>query len=161
MKNFKDAFDELMGTEGGFWDDPVGGATMWGVTERVARLWGYKGRMQDLPLNVAQDIAKKEYWDRYQCDKMPITIAFQVFDTAYNGGRPVHWLQDAVGVEADGDLGPVTLAAANAADPCRVALLFNYERLRYMTSLKNWSPNSRGWARRIAANLKHAAQLKE
>lgn len=158
MKTFEDAFRVLMGTEQGFWDDPVGGPTMWGVTERVARLWGYKGDMRDLPLPVARDIAKKEYWDRFKCDQMPVAIAFQVFDTAYNGGRPVLWLQKALGVTQDGKLGPLTLAATQSADPCRVALLFNTERLRYMSSLTNWSANSRGWVRRIADNLELAAQ---
>ena len=157
MKNFADAFDALMFTEKGYWNDPVGGPTMWGVTERVARKNGYKGNMRDLPIGVAQSIAKSEYWDKYKCDQMPMVIAFQVFDTAYNGGRPIHWLQDAVGVTADGVFGPKTLAAVYATDPYRIVLLFNAARIKYLTGLVNWSPNSRGWARRIAENLEHAA----
>lgn len=151
--NFDDAFKSLINIEGGFWDDPVGGPTMYGVTERVARAWGYKGDMRQLSLPTARAIAKSEYWDRFKCDQLPYAIAYQVFDTAYNGGRPVHWLQQAVGAVADGIIGAKTIAAVRAADPAKVILSFNASRIQYQTSLKNWSSNSRGWARRIAENL--------
>ena len=150
---FDDAFKALMNVEGGYWDDPVGGPTMYGVTERVARAWGYKGDMKLLPLASAKSIAKSEYWDRYQCDQFPYAIAFQVFDTAYNGGKPVQWLQEAVKTTADGIIGAKTIAAVRAADTGRVIASFNASRLRYLTGLKNWSTNSRGWALRIADNL--------
>lgn len=157
MKTFEQCFNVLMNTEKGYWDDPVGGPTMWGITERVARKNGYKGDMHKLPISLAHSIAKTEYWDKYKCDDMPMVIAFQIFDTAYNGGRPVFWLQSAVGVTADGVIGPKTIAAVYATDPLRIVLLFNAARIKYLTGLTNWSPNSRGWARRIADNLEHAA----
>lgn len=161
MSNFEKAFNVLIGHEGGFSDrdaaaDP-GGKTMYGVTERVARAWGYTGEMHQLPLATAKAIAKKEYWDRYSCDQFPYQIAFQVFDTAYNGGHAVKWLQAAVGVVADGVIGAKTIAAVRAADPARVVARFNAERLTYLTGLSNWAQNSKGWARRIAANLKEGA----
>jgi lysozyme family protein len=151
--NFDNAFAALMNVEGGYWDDPVGGPTMYGVTERVARAWGYAGDMRQLPLATARSIAKSEYWDRFKCDQLPYAIAYQVFDTAYNGGRPAQWLQQAVGVVADGIIGAKTLAAVHAADPGKVILAFNAARIQYLTSLKNWPSNSKGWARRIAENL--------
>jgi hypothetical protein len=33
----------------------------------------------------------------------------------------------------------------------------NAERLDFMTRLKNWPHHGRGWARRIAANLRYGA----
>jgi hypothetical protein len=39
------------------------------------------------------------------------------------------------------------------ADPAKVILSFNASRILYLTSLKNWPGNSKGWARRIAENL--------
>lgn len=153
MSTFDDAFTRLIGHEGGYWDDPVGGATNWGITERVARAWGYKGAMQELPSETAKQIAKAKYWDVYQCDQLPPAIAYQVFDTAYNGGYAAKWLQECVGVTADGVIGAHTIAAARASDPAKVVAAFNGKRLLYMTGLANWSPNSRGWARRVAQNL--------
>lgn len=151
--DFDSAFQDIMNVEKGYWNDPVGGPTMYGVTERVARANRYYGDMRLLPLSTASAIAKSEYWDRFKCDLMPYPIAYQVFDTAYNGGKPIQWLQEAVGVAADGIIGPVTLAAVKAADTGRVVASFNASRIRYLTSLKNWAANSRGWALRIAANL--------
>jgi lysozyme family protein len=109
--------------------------------------------MRQLPLETARSIAKSEYWDRFQCDQFAPAIGYQVFDTAYNGGKPVQWLQQAVGAVADGIIGAKTIAAVRAADPAKVLLRFNAARLRYLTSLSNWPGNSKGWARRIADNL--------
>jgi lysozyme family protein len=154
---FDHAFATIADIEGGFSDrdmqaDP-GGATKYGVTERVARLWGYKGDMRDLPLTTAREIAKAWYWDKYQCDQLDPHVAYQVFDAAYNGGYPVRWLQECVGARPDGVIGPATIAAARAADPWRTVALFNAKRLTYLTDLNNWPQNARGWTRRIARNI--------
>lgn len=159
MSSFDDAFDALIGNEGRFVDnlaDP-GGATMWGVTERVARAWGYTGAMQDLPLGTAKAIAKKNYWDPYQCDQFDPRVAFQLFDAAYNGGRPAQWLQQAAGVATDGVIGPITISAVRAADPLKIVILFNASRIVYYTSLGTWESFGKGWANRIANNLRRAA----
>jgi lysozyme family protein len=76
-----------------------------------------------------------------------------VFDAAYNGGHPALWLQKAVGVKMDGIIGPVTIAAVNAADPLQVIMRFNSYRLSYFTALSTWETFGRGWANRIARNL--------
>lgn len=153
MANFDQAFDRLMNVEKGFWDDPVGGPTMFGVTESVARAAGYTGDMRDLPKVLAKQIAKAKYWDVYQCDQFNPAIGFQVFDAAYNGGHPAQWLQQAVGAKVDGRIGAMTVAAVRQADPWMVIALFNSYRLAYMVSCKNFKENSAGWALRIAANL--------
>jgi lysozyme family protein len=159
--SFDQAFSTIAGVEKGFSDrdkqaDP-GGATKYGTTERVARAWGYQGDMRDLPLDTAKAIAKAAYWDKYQCDQFDPRIAYQVFDAAYNGGFPVKWLQECVGVPADGVLGAKTIAAVRAADVWKTVALFNAKRQLYMTDLHNWPENARGWARRIATNIIGAA----
>ena len=98
--NFQENWERLVGIEGGFVDDPSdsGGATKFGVTERVARRHGYQGPMRDLPLGTAMDIAKIEYWDPMQLDELsqifPL-VAGELFDTGYNTGtaRAVRFLQ--------------------------------------------------------------------
>lgn len=155
MSAFDDAFVALIGNEGGYSNNPAdpGGETMYGITARVARAQGYPGPMIDLPLDAAKRIAKAWYWDRYYCDQFDPRLAFQVFDAAYNGGKPVAWLQSAVGVEADGIMGPVTLAAIGAADPLKVVMRFLAYRLRYFGDLSTWPQFGHGWANRIASNL--------
>lgn len=155
MTAFDDAFTELMGNEGGYSNNPAdpGGETMWGITKRVAVANGYTGAMQDLPQDTAKAIAKSEYWDRYSCDSFDPRIGFQVFDAAYNGGPAARWLQEAAEVQPDGVIGPVTIAAVNAADPLRIIMRFDSYRLTYLASLDTFPTFGRGWANRIAHNL--------
>lgn len=155
---FDEAFDRLMGHEGGYAnhpDDP-GGETMWGITKRVARMHGYAGDMRTLPMSTAKEIARKEYWDAVKADKLPEAVRFDVFDAAYNSSpeQATLWLQRAAGVDDDGKLGPMTLIAVNEKDPQAVAARFNGYRLDTLNDLKNWRSFSGGWAQRIADNLK-------
>lgn len=155
ITDFNGAFDRLIENEGGYSDHPsdTGGKTMYGVTETVARQWGYQGAMKDLPLDTAKQIAKAYYWTPNRCDQLPPAIAFHVFDTAYNGGAAVRWLQQAAGVTADGIIGAKTVAAVRDANPAALVMAFNALRLGYLANLKTWPDFSRGWTRRIIRNM--------
>lgn len=155
--DFERAFDLLITHEGGFSnhpDDP-GGATMYGVTEVVARAEGYIGPMRDLSLDFAKQVYRKRFWDACRCDQMPDVIRYPLFDAAVNSGpsQAIKWLQVAVGVKADGVIGPITQQTVNVlpAQVTRQKMIGN--RLRFMTNLNNWPSFSKGWARRIAAIL--------
>lgn len=160
MSAFDDAFEALIGNEGGYSNNPAdpGGETMWGVTARVARAEGYTGSMNLLPLATAKAIAKRRYWDVARCDEMDPRLAFQVFDTVYNGGSAIKWLQQAVGADPDGIIGPATLAALKRADPLQIIMRFNAHRLLYLGNLKTWPTFGHGWANRIAMNLLKGAE---
>lgn len=155
--DFNRAFDLLITHEGGFNnhpDDP-GGATMYGVTEVVARAEGYTGPMRELSLDFAKQVYKKRYWDACKCDQMPDVIRYPLFDAAVNSGpsQAIKWLQISAGVKADGIIGPMTQQTVNVlpAQVTRQKMIGN--RLRFMTNLNNWPSFSKGWARRIAAIL--------
>lgn len=156
---FDQSFDLLMTHEGGFSNRPFsedpGGATMYGVTERVAREHGYTGAMQDLTLEFAKSVYRKSYWDKCRCDELPDNLRYAVFDAAVNSGpgQAAKWLQSSVGVKADGAIGQMTIASVKAANSLIVEKQMIGKRLRFMTDLKNWTANSRGWSRRIAALL--------
>lgn len=159
MSSFDDAFDALIGNEGGYSNNPKdpGGETMWGVTARVARAAGYTGAMRDLPRDMAKAIARRLYWDPLHLDQFDPRVAFQIFDANYNGGNPVIWMQGAAGVRVDGILGPQTIAAIQATEPMRFILRWNALRLTYFASLATWATFGKGWTRRIAANLTKGA----
>jgi len=156
--NFDQAFDALIGNEGGYSYDPAdpGGETMWGITARVARRNGYTGDMRMLPRETAKGIAEHEYWMPAKCGDLPPLLRFQMLDAAYNSGatQATLWLQRALDVPADGVLGPATLAAVNAADPMVTAILFDSQRLDFLTDRPTWGMFGRGWAKRIARNLR-------
>jgi lysozyme family protein len=156
--DFDQAFDELLGHEGGYANHPSdpGGETMWGITRRVALKEGYMGDMHSLPRETAKDIYRRKYWDAVMADRLPETVRYTVFDAAVNSGphQAISWLQRALDVGEDGLIGPLTLDAANKASGLKLGILFNAERLDFMTSLPTWGAFGRGWSRRIVANLK-------
>lgn len=150
---FDDAIKRVLLHEGGYSDhaaDP-GGKTMYGITEAVAREVGFRGNMNELPLDLAKRIYKDRYWDAVRGDELPASIRYPMFDAAVNSGprQSVLWLQKALGVTADGVLGPVTIAHSFANERGLAAKLLA-QRLRFMTNLPTWPSFGRGWARRIA-----------
>lgn len=150
--NFDIAFNVLLKHEGGFSShssDP-GGKTRYGITEAVARRVGYKGAMEELPLDLAKRIYLEEYWKPVRADELPPAVRYAVFDAAVNSGvrQSILWLQRALGVADDGVLGPRTLAAANAANPDALRARLISQRLRFLTNLNTFGAFGRGWTRR-------------
>lgn len=129
MDAFAEAFENVIGIEGGYTDDPKdsGGATRYGITERVARAHGYVGDMRNLPLGTAQAIYRAQYWDLLRLDEIARfsrRIAHELFDTAVNMGVGVAggFLQrslnafnrnaaDYPDVTVDNVIGPMTVSA--------------------------------------------------
>lgn len=155
--NFDRAFTRILGHEGAYSnhaDDP-GGETMWGVTIAVARASGYRGQMRDLTQDQAKAIYRRLYWDSVKADQLPSQVRYAVFDGAVNSGvgQSIRWLQRALGVADDGRIGPITIAAAMAADPEVLYRKLIGARLIFMTDLSTWRSFGKGWARRIAGLL--------
>jgi len=156
--DFDQAFDKLLGHEGAFVDHPSdpGGATRWGITERVAIANGYTGSMRQFPQEKAKEIYRAKYWDAVHADKLPPDLRFSLFDAAVNSGvkQAVVWLQRAMDVGDDGVFGPLTLLAAQRCNGYRMAVKLNAERLDFMTSLPTWGHFGKGWSRRVVENLR-------
>lgn len=70
MANFEIAIPKLLKAEGGYVNHPndTGKETNMGITIKVAREWGYKEEMKDLPQELAEFIYKKDYWDKMSLD---------------------------------------------------------------------------------------------
>lgn len=158
MTDFDTVFDRLMGHEGGYVNDPAdpGGETKWGISKR-----SYPD--EDIP-NLSQERAKalfrRDFWNRIHADSLHDGVAAQLADFAYHSGpeTAVRYFQRALGVADDGHWGPVSQAAAAQMSETDQIMRLAAERLDYMTRLANWPHAGRGWARRIAANLRYAAE---
>lgn len=129
---FERAFVHTVGIEGNYSNNPKdrGGPTRWGITERVARAFGYAGDMRDLPIETAKEIYCEQYWRLIRLDDVAALsqpIALEMFDTAVNCSQQyaVLCLQRALNVfnreqtlyadiVADGLIGRLTLAALKA-----------------------------------------------
>jgi len=129
MTLFDEYIDEIIKVEGGYVDNPKdsGGPTKYGITERVAKRYGYHGHMSELPLSLAKQIYREEYWDRMSLDEIEAispSIVKELLDTGINQGvgRAGEYLQTALNVlnregkdfkdiPVDGDVGPATVRA--------------------------------------------------
>ena len=154
--NFDQAFEALIGHEGGYVNHPAdpGGETKFGISKRA-----HPGEdIANLTLERAKQIYFLHYWGAAGCDVVPDPIKFDLFDMAVNSGikASVRTLQYAVKETPDGLLGPRTLQAIQSMPASRLIARFNGERLEFMTNLPTWATFGRGWARRIASNLRAA-----
>lgn len=159
--SFDQIFERCMGHEGGYVNHPKdpGGETNWGVTIGTARANGYNGAMRSMTRIQAKEIYRKAYWERAKCAQYHSALGFQMFDAAINHGigNAIRMLQRAVGVADDGVVGKQTLEAINQKTIDDALVLFNATRLEFYTKLKTFDTFGRGWTRRVASNLRHAA----
>lgn len=153
--------------EGGFVDnarDP-GGATNMGIT--AATLARARGRpvttaeVRGLEKTEAAAIYRRLYWEAVCGDDLPAGIDHVVFDLAVNSGpsRAARLLQRVLGVEEDGRIGPVTLAALCRSDPMTTIGTMTQARLEFLQRLSTWTVFGRGWRRRVAAVEREAIAM--
>lgn len=154
--DFNLTFDRLIGHEQGYANDPndPGGETNWGISKRS---------YPELDiLNLTREDAKaiyfRDFWTPIGGESLPASVSFQLFDFAVNSGieTAVRYFQRALGVADDGYFGPESRKAASIMDEPDMIMGLTAERLDFMTRLKNWPNHGKGWARRIAKQLKFA-----
>ena len=161
---FEEIVSKTIKHEGGYVDHPNdrGGKTKYGITETVARNYGYEGRMQDLSKETAKEIYRQEFWDKVKADEFDEEIAYVLFDTAVNmgTGRAVMLLQETYNrvtpdnnISVDGIVGPETIGAVNQADREHILLGYIAGRTqRYFDIVDNNDSQKvfiRGWLSRM------------
>ena len=97
--------DGILDREGRYVNHPSdpGGATNWGITQRVARANGYQGDMRTLPKATARDIYRREYIEKpgfLPIAEIDPLVAEEVIDSGVNAGqaRAALWFQQALNV---------------------------------------------------------------
>jgi len=161
--SFRTALAHVLAHEGGYSNHPAdpGGPTMKGIIQRV---YDADRRARDLPPRPVRQIAESElvaiyrrqYWDAIAGDALPPGIDYLLFDCAVNSGpvQAAKWVQRALAVPVDGQVGAVTCAAAAeaVAQGRRAALVDAVcdRRLVMLRSLRTWPVFGAGWARRVA-----------
>lgn len=157
MLDFDLAFDRLIGHEAGYVDDPndPGGETKWGISKRS---------YPDLDIKIltrdnAKAIYLRDFWNHIDADCLFDGVAWQLFDFAVNSGiqTVIRAYQRALDVADDGAFGPISKAASKAMSETDQIMLINAERLEFMTRTRNWPHHGKGWARRIAGNLRYGS----
>jgi lysozyme family protein len=168
QSNWEQSFELMLGSEGGFSDDPRDngnklpdgrlGSTMLGVTQYNWENWiGHQVTHEQMKKLTPADVKpfyKKKFWDACRCNDLPDGIDYLVFDFAVNAGvgRSAKTLQSAVGATPDGSIGPLTLAAVNAYNnPETVINLFSIAKEEFYRGLSNFNVYGEGWLNRVAA----------
>lgn len=164
---FERALTLVLRHEGGFSRHPQdpGGATNFGITlETLSRARGHPvsvADVRDLTMEEAAAIHRRFYWEPIRADELPPGLDLALFDLAVHSGphRAVMLLQAALGVEADGLIGPVTLEAARTTNSAEAIRLLTRERLGFLSRLAVWPVFGRGWRRRVLTVEQEAIRL--
>ena len=170
MSMFDKSFERVFKNEGGFQNDPkdrgnwtsgrIGVGQLLGTKYGISAMTYPTLDIRNLSYEAARAIYKRDWWDKLGMERYPQALQYQMFDAALNhgSGRANKMLQRAVGAMPDGIIGPNTRAKVAATDPNDLLLMFLSERLEFFTHVTTWDRFGKGWARRIAHNLKIAAQ---
>lgn len=143
------AFDLLMLNEGNYVNNPndPGGETKYGISKKA-----YPDLdIENLTLEQAKKIYKRDYWDRCKCSFIPDSLSIALFDFAVNSGtkKAITYLQKALEVTADGVIGNQTIGACNREPTKKVLEKYMDLRLDFLMSLKNWKYFGNGWGKRV------------
>jgi uncharacterized protein (TIGR02594 family) len=171
---FERALAHVLEMEGGYDDDPYdpGGPTNMGITlAEYARDRGVevtadnlatlKADLKSIPPATVRRIYHDRYWVPASCPELPTALAFFHFDAAVNQGvaGAARMLQQSVGADIDGELGPLTLAAI-AAQPVVLTLAAYADiRRQHYRSLSQFWRFGKGWLRRVDRTLELAQAI--
>jgi lysozyme family protein len=157
--NFEAALAHVLKSEGGYVNDPrdPGGRTNLGCTQATwEEFVGHPVSETDMRNLTPKDVAplyKRKFWDKVAGDDLPAGLDYAVFDAAINSGpgRAAKWLQEVVGVTADGAIGKGTLAAVATFKTQDLIKAYNDKRLKFLQSLPTFGAFGKGWSTRVAS----------
>ena len=160
---FNDAFDEVIGLEGGYSDDPddAGGETNWGISKR-----SYPNvNIATLTKEDAKQIYWEDFWNRLLLSQvLQPSIAAEIFEQAVNfgGSQAVIHVQYALrlmgkNLIVDGQMGPTTLghiaSLPGKHKDAYLKCLNGLQFIKYREIVEN-NPSQKkyfvGWLRRVA-----------
>lgn len=161
--NFDLFLDKMLELEGGYVNDPndAGGETNYGVTRAT---WDKYLEDFDVPYSsmrsmMFSDVAKiyeHYFWNEVNAKDLPSGIDIIIADTAVNSGvfRAGIILQDVLGVNRDGIIGPETIRAVNNMNTKLLLHLLYARRREYYHDIGHIRNNTRflmGWYNRLNA----------
>ena len=155
---YNKAFDLLMINEGGYVNNKhdKGGKTNYGVTQATFNTWNkLKGRpmreVKDITLDEAKELYHELYWLKFKCDRFPDALSVALFDFCVQSQppRPTKFLQQCLGVTADGITGNQTIGVAWSKPLKPVIKEYFDKRIAYYMTLDSWKHFGNGWSNRI------------
>jgi len=148
--------------EGGYVNNPndPGGATNLGITQTTydnyRKSLGLPPKdVKDITLEETQSIYYTNYWSSTGAGELPPKLAVVYFDACVNTGpqQATKDLQRALGIPADGSIGPTTFGAAQTADTVTATRSYIETRRVFYTNLASNKPELQeflpGWLKRL------------
>lgn len=173
-EGFEWSLERILEFEGGYTDDPFdpGGPTNKGITLAVFAAYRnealtdasrepLKAALRRIADSDVRRIYFERYWRPARCSDLPPALAHFHFDCAVNQGvaGAARMLQSTLGVDVDGEIGPITLAAARSRTlPTTLQRYAQTRRDRYR-SLRHFWRFGRGWLARVDKALAQALSL--
>lgn len=181
MADIKIALPKVLKHEGGYVNDPLdnGGETICGIARKSWPNWsGWKKvdtKLKNIPSSqktkTANELLKdsefmldvqsfyaSNFWTPLRLNEVhDQAVAENIFDFAVNSGiqRAVKKLQIVLKITADGQLGPNTLKAINAANPDKLVEEYKTSRRNFIHAIVRANPSQarfiNGWLNRVEA----------
>lgn len=164
--NFQTSLKMVLQSEGGNDNDPAdhGGRTSRGITQHEYDAWRHLKGLPPLdvwkaPQADIDTIYHDEYWEPL-CDSLPAGLDYLVFNNNVLDGphRSAVLLQEALGVNADGRIGPITRLAISQCSPTSVIVKYSDASAAFYKGLHQ-PKFLRGWLNRVAFVEKNALQM--
>lgn len=159
--SYSTALRLTLGSEGGVSDHPrdPGGLTNFGITQAVYDAFRVAHGISKRSVRLIESgevsmIYEDQYARPIMFNRLPAGVDYAVFDFAVNSGvnRASKALQTIVGVEADGHIGLVTIAAVRAAcerNEERLIEQISEARQAFVEKLDTFATFGKGWTKRI------------
>lgn len=164
--------DLLAAKEGGVSDRPLavdpGGLTNRGITRDTLAEWRKRpvsdNEILELTKDDAEAIASAMYWNPVRADDLPGGVDLMTADFAFNSGpkQAVKTLQRTLGfadADVDGYIGPLTLGQARQWVPAELINAYRDARVAFLSELKNYRANRKGWLARCDEMCKLALSV--
>lgn len=162
MERFQKIFDYLLRVEGGYSDDKYdsGGKTKYGIIEKEARAYGFKGDMRDLDIPFARSIYDRKYYhgnrlNEVNDDRVALSICDWIVNSGNWGAKKAQYALNSLGfnLTVDGKIGNKTIEALNKVNPDEFLKIYHELQRDFYHSVVAARPTQRaflkGWLNRV------------
>ena len=158
---FNKAFENVIGVEGGFSDDPKDPGNWTGGKEGIGKLNGTKYgvsaaaypslEIKTISLDDAKAVYHRDYWQVINGDDFSFPVSNTLFDCAVNSGcaSAAKLFQKALEMSSDGKIRKQTIAAAQSKDQTELLIDFLTARAVFYARLAKFELYGKGWMKRL------------
>jgi len=171
MKNYDDAFEFVIGAEGGFTADPndrgnwdtgiIGQGNLKGTKYGISAMSYPHLDIEHLEIDDAKAIYRNDYWLPLGCNYISYPKALVIFDCGVNQGckRAARFAQSATGSVVDGIIGQHSILAMQVSPDDGFIDRFLALREDHYRHLSTFPRYGKGWLNRLAHVRKAAMEV--